>query len=192
MDIEHWNERYRSGARRDEDFSISPTPLIVDAASSLHAGKALDLASGTGRNALWLAQHGWSVTAVDGAAAAIDILRNRARELGVTVDARVANLEKHEFPMQPAAWDLIAICYYLQRDLFEPAKCGTKPGGILVAIVHITEIGEEPTAHRLKPGELEQYFQGWEILHQFEGRPNDVAHRRLIAEIVARRPQAER
>ena len=85
-------------------------------------------------------------------------------------------------------WDLIAICYYLQRNLFEPAKRGVNPGGILISIVHVTEPGEEEGPHRLRPGQLERYFAGWEILHRHEGKASDSAHRRAVAEIVARRP----
>ena len=40
----------------------------------------------------------------------------------------------------------------------------------------------------MKPGELDSYFQGWEILHRYEGKPNDTAHQRSVAEIVAKRP----
>ena len=125
---------------------------------------------------------------MDGSPAAIEILRSRASSRSVTVDMKVADLEKFEYQIEPASWNLIAICYYLQRDLFAPAKQGVFPGGILISIVHITEPEEEPTAHRLRPGELERYFQGWEILHRREGRPNDTAHQRSVAEIVARRP----
>jgi SAM-dependent methyltransferase len=188
MEISGWNERYRSGERAAEDLGAAPARLLTEMAKQLKPGKALDLACGTGRNALWLAEHGWNVTAVDGALAAIDILRSRASERAVTVDARVADLEKTEYRIEDSSWDLIAMCYYLQRNLFEPAKQGVAPGGILLAIVHITEPGEEPTAHRLRPGELERYFQGWEILHRHEGTPNDTAHRRSVAEIIARRP----
>src|SRR5579859_1057686 len=137
MDLRGWDERYRS-----EDLEAPPTALLVDTAQRLPAGKALDLACGTGRNALWLAEQGWSVTAVDGARAAIEILRERAARRAVNVDAQVADLEKHEYPIEPSAWNLIAICYYLQRDLFEPAKSGVAPGGVLLAIVHITGPGE--------------------------------------------------
>jgi len=70
----------------------------------------------------------------------------------------------------------------------EPAKQGVAPGGVLLAIVHIAEPGEEPTYKRLNPGELKNYFQGWEILHCYEGQPNETAHRHGVAEIVARRP----
>jgi tellurite methyltransferase len=188
MEIHEWEERYRRGERAAEDVSAPPTPLLVATTKKLAPGKALDLACGAGRNALWLAEHGWDVTAVDGASAAIEILRVRAHERGLKIDALVADLEKGECEIEPSVWDLIAICYYLQRNLFEPAKRGVVPGGILISIAHVTEPGEEPTAHRLRPGELEKHFEGWEILHLYEGKPSDPAHRRAVAEIVARRP----
>ena len=188
MEIRSWDERYSSGERAAEDIEAAPTPLLVEMAKRLTPARALDLACGSGRNALWLAEQGWSVTAVDGSPTAIEILRSRASSRGVTVSMKVADLEKFEYQIEPASWNLIAICYYLQRDLFEPAKQGVVPGGIVISIVHITEPEEEPTAHRLRPGELERYFQGWEILHHREGRPNDAAHQRSVAEIVARRP----
>jgi SAM-dependent methyltransferase len=188
MEIRGWDERYKSGKRAAEDLDAASTPLLVEAVGRLPPGKALDLACGSGRNAIWLAEQGWSVTAVDGSPVAIEILRSRASERGAAVNMKVADLEKCGYLIEPTSWNLIAICYYLQRDLFEHAKQGVVPGGILISIVHITEPGEEPTARRLRPGELERYFQGWEILHRREGRPNDSAHQRSVAEIVARRP----
>jgi tellurite methyltransferase len=188
MEMQGWDERYRSGTRRAEDLDAAPTPLLVESVKEVTPGRALDLACGSGRNTLWLANRGWRVTAVDGSPAAIKILESRASELGFTVDTRIADLEKSEFRIEPCQSNLIAICYYLQRDLFEPAKLGVAPEGILISIVHITEPGEEPTAHRLRPGELERYFRGWEILHYREGKPNDPAHERSVAEIVARKP----
>ena len=196
VETRDWDERYRLRERPAEDLDAAPTPLLVETVAALAPGKAplkaplkaLDLACGAGRNALWLAEHGWEVTAVDAAPAAIEILRARAAERGLKINAVVANLEKGEFEIEPSRWDLVAMCYYLQRNLFEPAKRGVAPGGILISIVHITEPGEQPTPHRLRPGQLEQYFAGWEILHRHEGKPNDSAHRRAVAEIVARRP----
>jgi SAM-dependent methyltransferase len=188
MEIRDWNERYRLRERPAEDFDAAPTPLIVATAANLAPGKALDLACGTGRNALWLAERGWEVSAVDGAPAAIESLRTRSGERGLNINTFAADLEKGEFQIRPSRWNLIAMCYYLQRDLFEPAKRGVTPGGILVAIVHVNEPGEPDSAHRLRPGELEKYFAGWEILHSYEGKANDSAHRRAVAEIVARRP----
>jgi SAM-dependent methyltransferase len=190
MDLGSWNKRYRSGTE-PEDQDATPTRLLIETAMQVAPGRALDLACGTGRNTLWLAGQGWKVTAVDGAPAAIEILRHRAAMQGVTLDARVADLEKGEYSIEPSAWDLIVISYYLQRDLLEPSKHGVVPGGIVLAIVHITEPGEEPTYKRLRPGELLEYFAGWEILHSYEGKPRHPAHQRGVAEIVARRPASE-
>ncbi len=192
MDLEGWNQRYSSRERASEDLTPAATPLLVETARKLRPGCALDLACGTGRNALWLARNGWAVTAVDGAWAAIDILRERARSTGVTVDARIADLKSHSLEIEPERYDLVAICYYLQRDLFAPAKSAVKPGGVLLAIVHITEGNEEPTESRLRPGELQQYFEGWQILHYYAGKPVDPAHQRSAAEIVAKRPLERR
>jgi tellurite methyltransferase len=187
MEIHAWEKRYGSKERPAEDFEAAPARLLIETAEKLRPGKALDLACGTGRNALWLAEHGWRVTAVDGASSAIRILRDRACHQHLEIDTGVANLERHEFEIAPAAWDLITICYYLQRNLFAPAKRGVAPGGILLAIVHTTAPGEEPTSNRLRPGELKNYFDGWQILHYYEGSPSDAAHKRPVAEIAARK-----
>ena len=188
MEISGWEDRYRSGKRSAEDLTAPPTPLLMETAKHLKPGRALDLACGSGRNALWLAEQGWSVTAVDGAPTAIEILRKRASERGLNVESVVADLENGRYSIPPSTFDLVSICYYLQRDLFEPAKEGVKPGGVLVAIVHILEPGEPPARHRLKPGELQNYFRGWQILHLYEGKPKDSAHHHAVAEIVAQRP----
>jgi tellurite methyltransferase len=169
MDIEAWDSRYRS-----QEEPKDPSPLLIKTATHLPPGRALDLACGTGRNALWLAERGWSVTAVDGAPAAIEILRQRSS----LVDARVANLEKGEYVIAPSAWDLIVICCYLQRDLIEPAKRGLVAGGLLLQVALVAALGEEPTYKRLGPGELDHYFEGWEILHRREDGS--------VSEIVAR------
>jgi 2-polyprenyl-3-methyl-5-hydroxy-6-metoxy-1,4-benzoquinol methylase len=81
-------------------------------------GRALDIASGPDRHAIWLAQRGWQVTAVDKSAVAIDMLRHRAVEKGVSIDSRIADLENHEFLIASESYDLIVVCNYLQRDLF--------------------------------------------------------------------------
>ena len=200
MDIQDWDKRYRDRERPAEDLQAAPTPLLIEAverltrdSAALHVAggtdrprRALDLACGTGRNALWLAEQGWSVTAVDGSAAAIAMLRERAAARALNVDARVANLEKGEFAIERAAWDVVAILYYLQRDLFEPAKRGVAQGGLFIGIVHLGEAGEESAPHRLPPGELARYFAGWELIHYYEGASRDASHQRPVAEIIAR------
>jgi tellurite methyltransferase len=182
VNLKGWNARYRTVTA-----DSAPTPLLVKVASHLPPGRALDLACGAGRNALWLAQNGWRVTAVDGAGEAIAILRRNAAAQNLEIDAYVADLERGEFQIEPAAWDFIAMCYYLDRNLFAPAKAGLAPDGILLAIVHVAEAEEPPTKTRALRGELKSFFQDCEILHYFEGRPDDASHRRMVAEIVVRR-----
>ena len=184
MDLAEWDEKYRKGAVEPR----APDPLLVAAASTLPPARALDLACGAGRNALWLAGQGWKVTAVDGSAAAIETLRAGAGRLGVAIDARVTDLEKAEFTIAHASWDLIAACYYLQRDLLASAKQGLVAGGVMVAIALLAEPGRENSPYRALPGELRKYFDGWEIQHDREGAdPSGHA----VAEIVARRPNSD-
>lgn len=123
---------------------------------------------------------------MDSSPAAIAALQQAAPGL----DARLADLERHEFQINENAWDLILIIRYLQRDLFEPAKRGLRPGGLLIAVVHLFQPGHETSRFSLYPGELAAYFKDCEILHYREGKPQHNPCGRAVAEIVARRPGA--
>jgi len=151
--------------------------------TDLVPGVALDLACGPGRNARYLAERGWRVTAVDGSPIAIAKLRER----NVEIDARVADLERGEFQIHPDAYDLICDCYYLQRDLFPLMKTGIRRGGMAIVIVHLNGDSDE-TVTRARPGELRDYFVDWNILHYREGQPGEACHQRAVAELVAVRP----
>lgn len=184
MDIAGWEEKYRSSDRGKED---APTILLTEFAKKLAPGTAIDLACGAGRNALYLADRGWNVTAIDGSQTAIEIARRRAAERGLNLDAQVADLTAPGFTIPVEAFDLVLIAYYLQRDLFPKAKAATRIGGALIAIAHLPEPGESWSEKRAKPGELRQFFENWEILWEHEGASRDPAHRRPVIEIVARR-----
>jgi tellurite methyltransferase len=178
MDLAGWNDRHRASA---PDFT--PDSLLVSTALNLPPGRALDLACGAGRNALWLAECGWSVTAVDGSPVAIDILRGEAARRNLAIDSRIADLERGEYTIEPRSWDLITMCRYLQRDLFEIAKSGVVPGGLVIAIVLVVD--RERTKYRLNPGELLHYFEGWAILQSYEAAASEHGP---LAGIAARRP----
>ena len=158
-----------------------PDELVVRFAGDLSPGKALDLACGNGRNALWLAGRGWDVTAVDSSADAIASLK----ALAPRVDARIADLEKGEFAIEPETWDVALIMRYLQRDLFAPAKLGLKPGGVVIASALLEDPATPDARFRVKRGELRSYFEDWGILHYSEEGPG---HHRF-AEIAARNPR---
>ena len=167
--LEDWNERYRSR----EELASSPAPLLVRAAESLAPGRALDLACGAGRNAIWLAQRGWDVVAIDGASEAIRIVH----EHDPSLDARVMDLETGAaLPFDDESFDLVAILYYLHRPLFAEARRVVRPGGIVVsaAKMHGT--------YSIAAGELAHAFSEFEILHSVEDE---------IAEVIARKPTRE-
>jgi SAM-dependent methyltransferase len=101
-----------------------PAPELTGVLESLHAGRALDLACGAGRHARWLAAHGWDVTAVD---LSIEPVETEPAE---GVHWVRADLERHEFPIEPRAWDLIVCWLYWQADLLPDIARGVAPGGI--------------------------------------------------------------
>jgi SAM-dependent methyltransferase len=181
MDLAAWDEEYRKKA--DSARESPPAQLLVEAARDLPPGRALDLACGSGRNALWLAERGWTVTAIDGSPAAIATLRNHAAFSGAVIDAHVVDLENAGFTIAPASYDLIVMCYYFQRNLIEQCKQGLVPGGVMIVLALLMEPGKELSTFRLQPGELRGYFVDWEILHYREEM--DVWKHRT-AELIAR------
>lgn len=184
MSIERWNQRYRAG----EQLFNEPSPLVTRFSRELAPGHALDLACGPGRNSLYLAGQCWRVTAVDGSPLVIEILRERARQRKLVIDARVADLE-HEFEIEPDAYQLISDCYYLQRSLIPKMKLGLRPGGIVIAIVHLADADQpQGTPTRARPGELRTFFEDWKILHEYEGESREACHQRPVAELVAQKP----
>ncbi len=183
--IEEWDQRYRTGEQAFE----TPAPLVVEYASGLTPGSALDLASGPGRNALYLAARGWRVTALDGSPVAIQILLTRSIERKLAIDARVSDLEAGNLEMEPGNYDLVLSCYYFQRSLFPVIKSALRPGGLAIVIAHLADADRpQGTPTRAYSGELPSLFHGWRILHYREGEPGESCHRHAVAELVAQKP----
>jgi tellurite methyltransferase len=183
--IQEWNERYRAGQQVVEP----PSRLVVEFTRRLPSGGfALDLACGPGRNALYLADRGWRVTAVDGSPVAIDLLRARSRERKLSIDARVVDLESDDFAIAPETYDLILACYYLQRSLIPGIKAALRPGGLLIVIVHLAGADQpQGTPTLAYPDELRAFFLDWTIMHYREGEPAESGHRHAVAELVAQK-----
>ena len=181
-----WDERYSSG----QYSSAEPHKLLREIVTKLKPGRALDLACGTGRNSIFLAENGWEVTAVDNSVVGVEIARNRAKEKDLNVNFVVADLEKSEFDIEPGVYDLICDFYFLQRDLFGEMKKGLRSGGVIISTIHIYGEDEEPRRFDLQEGELRELFTDMEILHYHETEAVDTdagEHHRRTAELVARR-----
>jgi FolB domain-containing protein len=114
------------------DHQEAPAQWLLDHRHLLRAGRALDLACGEGRNALYLAKEGFQVEAWDRNKESLDALESKARSLGLrTIITRLVDLEQEPL-IQTEAFDLIIVFYYLQRELIPLILKALAPGGILV------------------------------------------------------------
>jgi SAM-dependent methyltransferase len=139
VDRQQWDERY-SGA--GFEWSMHPNQFVAEQLAGLPPGRALDLAAGEGRNSVWLAERGWSVTAVDFSRVGLDKGRTLAAARGVgdgRVDWVVADLSEYE-PAR-AAFDLVLVAYLqvdagLRGRVLAGAAGALVPGGTLLVVGH--------------------------------------------------------
>ena len=132
-----WDARYAA----EELWPIEPNVYVADIVPDLTPGRALDVACGEGRNAIWLAQQGWDVTAVDFSHVAVDRARTRATQGGVDISLAVADVL--EFDFAPASFDLVLLCFlqlpdHERRPVWARAATAVAPGGTLLVIGHDT------------------------------------------------------
>ncbi len=136
MDRGDWNKRY---AASDFVWTVNPNQFVVAETGALGPGRALDLAAGEGRNAIWLAEQGWKVTAVDYSDVAVEKGRRLAQSRGVRVEWLTANLTSCE--LGSGVYDLVLICYLQipeaeRRRVIARAREAVAPGGTFLWIAH--------------------------------------------------------
>lgn len=182
-----WNDRWRE--RADEPFTVDPW-LLACAHLLPESGCALDLACGRGRHALFLAERGLSVTALDSSAEALAQLHSEATRRALAIETRLVDLEVT--PQLPAAgFDVVLLFFYLQRSLLPHLRDAVRPDGLAV-LRTFSSAGPFPGGpanpdYVLRPGELLEVFADWEILRHEEGlEPSSKGG--SLAGIVARRP----
>ena len=141
MDAEAWDERY---ADSELVWSVEPNQFVAAECADLSPGRALDLAAGEGRNAIWLARRGWDVTAADFSQAGLDKGRRLAGELEIDwVCADVVTgvgLDKLDHRTQ---YDLCVIAYLQlvaeeRRAAVRRGFASLSPGGTLLLVAHDT------------------------------------------------------
>lgn len=135
-DRELWDERY---AATDLLWSAEPNRFLVEQVAGLPPGRALDLGCGEGRNAIWLAEQGWRVTALDVSTVALARARTIARKRGVDVTWIEADLHEELLPL--GDFDLVLLVYMhppgAQRQaMVRNAASLLAPGGTLLVIGH--------------------------------------------------------
>ena len=136
MDHAAWNKRY---AQREFVWSLTPNQTVVAETAHLKPATALDLACGEGRNAVWLAEHDWQVSAVDYAETGLDKARQLAAVREVAVHWILADVT--EYLPSPATFALVLIAYlhlpaHQREQLMRNACQALQPGGTLLYIGH--------------------------------------------------------
>lgn len=185
-DHDSWEARYRERASNDDR---TPSRFLVDVVDQLPSGRALDLACGDGRHALFLAQRGWHVDAIDFAYAGLARLLAAARRRRTTVNTVQADLE--QFPLPRERYDVAVNVRYLQRTLFPSLKASVRRGGCVVFETFIRD--QQQLGHPRNPafllerGELAQQFGEFEMLHYDEGRFETESGPAFLARMLARR-----
>lgn len=182
-----WDRRYREGSHG----SLDPDPFLVESYKEFiepqfpGGGKALDLAGGVGRHAIWLARHGWQVTLTDISEVGTEKARVNAGSFAAKIEFQVQDVSLFEAGAQQ--YDLIAVFFYLERKIFPELAKALSPGGLLLYKTYTRlhpGFGRGPThpTHLLEENELLRAFPGLRVLHYHE-----TVHDRGVAEFVGQK-----
>ncbi len=189
-----WDERHSAGEPIE---SHEPDPTLADVAGGLTPGRALDLAAGDGRNAIWLAAHGWDVTAVDFSAVAIGRASAAADAAGVSV--RWVNADLLEWHPEPRLFDLVALVFLQlppseRGPIYARAAEAVAVGGRFLVVGHdrtnLTEGagGPQDPDVLFTPDEIAHDLAGFDIARaETVARDLGDGRRALDAVLVARR-----
>jgi SAM-dependent methyltransferase len=167
---EKWERRYSA---KEYVYGTEPVRFLRDQIRRLGRGKALCLAAGEGRNAVYLAQQGFQVVAVDISEQGLAKCRRLARQRGVEVETIVADL--NTFYLGEAAYDLITDFYYYDARLFPKIMAALRPGGRFILQNFSVDqpttnrFGPRNPAYLVKPNELLTYFSRYRVRYYEDG-----------------------
>ncbi|HYL93510.1 MAG TPA: methyltransferase domain-containing protein [Alphaproteobacteria bacterium] len=198
-DRTHWDARYTQNPEswtEPDDFLVSAYDEFL---AKLTPGRALDLAGGAGRNAVFLAQRGWQVKLVDISEVGLGLAREKAssidRDAQAPSHAKINSLLTTEIvdlhattDLGTSQYDLITVFYFLRRELFPALVRALKPGGWLIYRTYTIDRLNVPGGPRdpkflLQPKELLNVFASLKILRYRETQEGKAA-----AELVGQKP----
>ncbi len=168
-----------------------PAEILVEYRDRLPKGRALDVAMGYGRHALYLAAAGWEVDGIERDPEAIAACREEAGRRGLSIHVQEADLERERPPV--ATYDLVICFYYLDRALIPHLRATLKPGGVIVYETFTIENQKRfgtprRTEFCLQPGELTALFEGFSVIDAREG----LVRGQYVASLVARKGDDDR
>jgi len=185
-DRERWNQRYQDGAYEQR---AHPSALLAEWINRLPTGRALDVASGAGRNARFLNGPGYSVTAVDISAVALTRLADLPQIQVIAHDLDCG------LPVLNGRFDLILMMRFLNLELVPALIDILQPGGVLVCEVllrnggnGVAEVGPAAPRFRAPPGALRRASEALVMLHDYEGEVIDPDGRSVhLAQVIGRK-----
>jgi tellurite methyltransferase len=188
---DQWDERFWRG----DHAQLEPDPFIASCMeywdllpSPADERTAVDLASGAGRHAIYVASEGFKTTAIDFSEAGLELAQARAAERGLSLTTQQVDLESSDLNLGDARFDVITVFNFLHRPLFDTLKTTLKPGGLVVYKTYTIDQlalpdGPKNPAFVLQPNELLERFAGYRVLRYQERIQGEGT-----AAIVAQKP----
>lgn len=181
MDAADWDARY---ADTELVWSRGPNQVVEAECTGLPPGRAVDLACGEGRNAIWLASRGWDVTAVDFSQVALDKGRRLAE--GVAADLAVDWVCADATQWQGEGYDLAVVAYFQvpepdRRRAVRHVVGSLRPGGTLLWVAHDSSNLTEGTGGPQDPRVL---MTAEDVVADLDGIPVDVERAERVARVV--------
>jgi SAM-dependent methyltransferase len=187
-----WDRKYEEGLpslTKPDPFFVSAYERFVDQ-SFPNGGRALDLAAGLGRHAIWLTARAWRVSAIDVSEVALGKLGQAADQLNTKIN--LFAMDAAEYKFEPAAFELIVLFYHLDRGLFPKIASALKPGGLFICKMAVHWGSEtSPANTSVKPllrNEVVSLVPGLNVMDHHERPVRD----RGVVEFVGRKPRPER
>lgn len=172
---EDWDARYREEGRI---WSGNPNSALVAEIDGLTPGTALDVGCGEGADAIWLAQHGWTVTAIDVSQVALDRARTGAAETGTTIEWTLGSISDNR-----RTFDLVSAFYlpiHRESNALAALLEAVAPGGTLLVVHHAEFNPEHAKAHGFDPDDYLRVNEiaadlgpGWRI-EKHQRQPREI------------------
>ncbi|WP_049983437.1 bifunctional 2-polyprenyl-6-hydroxyphenol methylase/3-demethylubiquinol 3-O-methyltransferase UbiG [Halorubrum sp. BV1] len=147
-----WNERFRTG---EYPSHPDPSPVVREYVDETADGRALDVACGTGRNAVFLAERGYEVDALDQSIEGLRITESNAEERGVDDRVNLIQADATQFEYPEAHYDVVTISFFRVLDRLSDIKRALRPDGLFFYQHHLRSAppaGVGPSADRYRFG----------------------------------------
>lgn len=183
QDRTHWDALYTKNT--GYVFGKEPAELLREQVDILPVGRALDIAMGEGRNAVFLAKKGFVVDGVDLSEVALRKAKRLARENNV--DITTINADLNHYTIKPDTYEVIVNIDFLLRSLVPEIRKGLKRGGVVVFETLTVDHLKNPKGQGIRrdwllnKGELREFFKDYQILYYAETNDGETAKASIVA-----------